>query len=189
MPEDMNGGATGESPESETGQEIEQPDQQDQGEGTPDQQEAAEDDRFATTIRFRGELAKPNMTGEGTEDELTVKVKVAGFDLADLHHSLRPYAGRVVEAIILPIKTAEEKAPWETPDPDQQQLAFGGDRPEGDLVCVGCGRSYDMATEGTCPECGGQLRPQEETASADEDGAPNQGQENIDQEGHEETSL
>jgi hypothetical protein len=163
----MNGGATGESPESETGQEIEQPDQQDQGEGTPDQQEAAEDDRFATTIRFRGELAKPNMTGEGTEDELTVKVKVAGFDLADLHHSLRPYAGRVVEAIILPIKTAEEKAPWETPDPDQQQLAFGGDRPEGDLVCVGCGRSYDMATEGTCPECGGMLNPREQTSATD----------------------
>ncbi len=167
MPEDVNGGAAGESPDSdtdETGEQIEQPDQQDQGEGAAGQQEPAEDDRFATTIRFRGELAKPNMTGEGTEDELTVKVKVAGFDLADLHHSLRPYAGRVVEAVILPIKTAEEKAPWETPDPDQQQLAFDGDRPEGALICAGCGRTYDMATEGACPDCGGALRRTEELA-------------------------
>lgn len=165
MPEDVNGAGAGESSGSDAGQEDMSP------EAFRALSPAMEDDRFTTTIRFRGELHKPAMTGEGTEDELTVKVKVAGFDLSDLHHSLRPYAGRMVEALILPLRVAEEKLPWETPPhPDQTRLPLEGEAQEavGQFVCIACGAACEIGEDGHCPACGGALRPREEASAGDQ---------------------
>ena len=176
MTEDEDGGAAGESPDSETDDAGEQAEPEDQGEGASAEDPeavspAVHDDRFAATIRLRGELGKPSMTGEGSADELTVKIKVAGADLSDLHHSLRPYAGRTVEAVVLPLSTAEERLPWETPPhPDQTRLPLDEQSEEaaGGLVCAQCGASYEISVDDTCPECGGALRPRDDAAVSED---------------------
>ncbi len=137
-------------------------------------------------IRFSGELAKPAMTGEGTGDELTVKVKVAGIGLASLFYDLRPHAGRHVETIILvqrhdegpevhpdqtqiPLEGAEEDAAGE---PEAEALPDDDDR---DLRCSACGcmvSSEYMRPGAICQSChDGTLEP---IAKAEE-AAPTEG--------------
>lgn len=137
-------------------------------------------------IRFSGELAKPAMTGEGTGDELTVKVKVAGIGLASLFYDLRPHAGRHVETIIL------VQRPDEEPDvhPDQTQIPLEGaeegaagepeaeaspDDDDRDLRCSACGcmvSSEYMRPGAICQSChDGTLEP---IAKAEE-AAPTEG--------------
>lgn len=136
---------------------------------------AEENERFEATIRFRGELQKPTMTGEGTEDELTVKVKVAGFDLSDLHHNLRPYAGRAVEAVILPLHVPGDDLPWDSPPhPDQAELPLDDDEREagGGLVCVDCDAVCEAGVNGLCPACGGVLEALEGDEAEEQQAEP-----------------
>jgi len=184
MAEDVSGGAAADrsgSEQNDMPEELEQQGQGDRAEAQPEAAETAsvprsrggpdlcamEDEQFATSIRLRGELGKPAMTGEGSQDELTVRIKVAGPDLSDLHHSLRPYAGRTVQAVILPLRPVDEKLPWETPqDPDQTRLPFEDQAVAGQFVCIACGATCEIGVDGHCPVCGGSLRAAEDEGQA-----------------------
>jgi len=122
-------------------------------------------DGEAIAIKFRAELQKPAMTGEGAFDELTVKAKLCGPDLSDLHHRLRRYAGLNVDVIVLPIIPPALPKPGE--HPDQRDLPFAEEMAQ--FVCIKCGAKCVAGKDGLCPEpdCGGTLNALAEQPSAE----------------------